>query len=53
MRYHFSFPSPFSDLACQGGALRVACVLATHLRAKVELRRQPHLKETTAVIVYQ
>ena len=31
--------------------MRVACVLVTHLRAKVELRRQPHLKETTAVIV--
>ena len=31
--------------------MRVPCVLVTHLRAKVELQRQPHLKETTAVIV--
>jgi len=30
--------------------LRVACVLITHLRAKVELRRQPHLRATPAVI---
>ena len=31
--------------------MRVACVLITHLRAKVELRRQPHLRERPAVIV--
>ena len=31
--------------------MRVACVLVTHLRAKVELRNHPNLKETTAVIV--
>ena len=31
--------------------MRVACVLVTHLRAKVELRHHPNLKETTAVIV--
>ena len=31
--------------------MRVACVLITHLRAKVELRNHPNLKETTAVIV--
>ena len=31
--------------------MRVACVLVTHLRAKVELRNYPNLKETTAVIV--
>ena len=31
--------------------MRVACVLITHLRAKVELRKQPHLKDRPAVIV--
>ena len=31
--------------------MRVACVLITHLRAKVELRLQPHLKDQPAVIV--
>ena len=31
--------------------MRVACVLVTHLRAKVELRNHPNIKETTAVIV--
>ena len=31
--------------------LRVACVLITHLRAKVELQRQPHLGDRAAVIV--
>ena len=31
--------------------MRVACVLISHLRAKVELRRQPHLRESPAVIV--
>ena len=25
--------------------MRVACVLVTHLRAKVEMGRQPHLKD--------
>ena len=31
--------------------MRIACVLITHLRAKVELRRHPHLKDRPAVIV--
>ncbi len=31
--------------------MRVACVLITHLRAKVELRRQPHLRASPAVII--
>lgn len=31
--------------------MKVACVLITHLRAKVELRRQPHLKDRPAVVV--
>ena len=31
--------------------MRVACVLVTHLRAKVELRNQPHLADRPAVIV--
>ena len=31
--------------------MKVACVLVTHLRAKVELRRQPHLQAIPAVIV--
>ena len=31
--------------------MRVACVLVTHLRAKVELRKQPHLADRPAVIV--
>lgn len=30
--------------------MRVACVLISHLRAKVELRRQPHLRDRPAVI---
>ena len=30
--------------------MRVACVLITHLRARVELRRQPHLRARPAVI---
>ena len=29
----------------------IACVLVTHLRAKVEMRRQPHLKDRPAVII--
>ena len=31
--------------------MRVACVLVTHLRAKAEMRRRPHLKERAALIV--
>ena len=31
--------------------MKVACVLVTHLRAKVELRRHPHLRDRPAVIV--
>ena len=31
--------------------MRVACVLVTHLRAKVEMSRQPHLKECPVLIV--
>ena len=31
--------------------MRIACILITHLRAKVELLRQPRLKATPAVIV--
>ena len=31
--------------------MKVACVLVTHLRAKVELRRQPHLRDRPTVIV--
>ena len=31
--------------------MKVACVLVTHLRAKVEMRRHPHLKDSPAVIV--
>ena len=31
--------------------MKVACVLVTHLRAKVEMRRHPHLKDSPAIIV--
>ena len=31
--------------------MKIACVLVTHLRAKVEMRRQPHLKDRPAVII--
>ena len=31
--------------------MRVACVLVTHLRAKVEMYRHPHLKDVPVVIV--
>ena len=31
--------------------MRVACVLVTHLRAKVEMGRQPHLKDRAALVV--
>ena len=31
--------------------MRVACVLVTHLRAKVEMRRQPHLRDRAVLIV--
>ena len=31
--------------------MKVACVLVTHLRAKVEMRRHPQLKSTPAIIV--
>ena len=31
--------------------MRVACILITHLRAKAEMRRQPHLQDTPALIV--
>ena len=31
--------------------MRVACVLVTHLRAKVEMQRQPHLKDRAALVV--
>ena len=31
--------------------MRVACVLLTHLRAKVEMRRHPHLKDNPVIIV--
>ena len=33
--------------------MRVACVLVTHLRAKVEMSRQPHLKTTSVLIVHR
>ena len=31
--------------------MRVACVLVTHLRAKVEMQKQPHLKDRAALVV--
>ena len=31
--------------------MKVACVLITHLRAKVEMRRHPHLEDSPAVVV--
>ena len=31
--------------------MRVACVLVTHLRAKVEMQRQPHLRDRAVLIV--
>ena len=31
--------------------MRVACVLVTHLRAKLEMQRQPHLKDRAALVV--
>lgn len=31
--------------------MRIACVFVAHLRAKIEMRRHPHLKERPAVIV--
>ena len=31
--------------------MRVACVLVAHMRAKVELARQPHLKDRPALII--
>ena len=31
--------------------MKVACLLITHLRAKVEMRRHPNLKNTAAIIV--
>ena len=31
--------------------MRVACVLVTHLRAKVEMGRQPHLKDRAVLVV--
>ena len=31
--------------------MRVACVLLTHPRAKMEMRRHPHLKDTPVIIV--
>ena len=31
--------------------MKIACVLITHLRAKVEMRRQPHLKDRAVLIV--
>ena len=31
--------------------MRIACVLVTHLRAKVEINRQPHLKERPVLVV--
>ena len=31
--------------------MKIACVLVTHLRAKVEMRRQPHLKDRPVLIV--
>ena len=31
--------------------MRVTCVLVTHLRAKVEMQRQPHLKDRAALVI--
>ena len=31
--------------------MRVSCVLLTHTRAKVEMRRHPHLKDSPVIIV--
>ena len=35
----------------EGNSMKIACILVTHLRAKVEMRKQPHLKERAALIV--
>ena len=44
-------PTLYPGGALPTGALKIACVLITHLRAKVEMRRHPHLKDNPAVIV--
>ena len=31
--------------------MRVACVLVTHMRAKLEMQKQPHLKDRPALVV--
>ncbi len=31
--------------------MRVACVLVTHLRAKAEMKRHPHLKDSPVLVV--
>ena len=31
--------------------MKVACMLVTHLRSRVEIRRQPHLKNSPVLIV--
>ena len=31
--------------------MKIACVLVTHLRAKMEMRRQPHLKDRAALVI--
>ena len=35
----------------QRGSVKIACVLISHLRAKVEMRRQPDLRDRAVLIV--
>ena len=43
-------PCLLGEQAVRESVLRIACVLITHLRVKVELQRQPHLGDRAVVI---
>ena len=49
--FYILLPVQSSDSPHPRAAMKVACLLITHLRAKVEMRRHPDLKSTPAVIV--
>ena len=54
MQNNLSAPAGLLELwqaARYGRVLKAACVLTTHLRAKAEMQRQPHLKNQPVVIV--
>ena len=39
------------SIRCRDSGMTIACLLVTHLRAKLEMQRQPHLRDRAVLIV--